>query len=204
MARVFFTGAFRRPREINWVVGRAAAAARPGGRVHRLLAARRPAVGHRPADHQRDRAGDPARRRARRVPRCSAASGRARDIIGRLYPVHILLIPAVDRRPARRCTSALVWRQKHTQFPGRGADRHNVVGVRVWPAFAMKSIGLLFLHRRRRDRDGRAVPRQRRSGCTARTTPARRRRTRSPTGTSASSRARCACSRRGRRASAGS
>ena len=40
---------------------------------------------------------------------------------------------------------ALVWRQKHTQFPGPGRTERNVVGERVWPGFAMKSTGLLFL-----------------------------------------------------------
>ena len=67
------------------------------------------------------------------------------DIIGRLYPVHILLIPAGHRRHCSASTSRLVWHQKHTQFPGPGRTEHNVVGERVWPAFAMKSIGLLFL-----------------------------------------------------------
>lgn len=36
-------------------------------------------------------------------------------------------------------------RQRHTQFRGPGRTEHNVVGERVWPAFAMKSIGLFFL-----------------------------------------------------------
>ena len=34
---------------------------------------------------------------------------------------------------------ALVWYQKHTQFPGPGRTEHNVVGVRVMPVFAVKS-----------------------------------------------------------------
>ncbi|REX87359.1 cytochrome bc complex cytochrome b subunit, partial [Mycobacterium tuberculosis] len=34
---------------------------------------------------------------------------------------------------------ALVWFQKHTQFPGPGRTEHNVVGVRVMPVFAFKS-----------------------------------------------------------------
>ncbi len=34
---------------------------------------------------------------------------------------------------------ALVWFQKHTQFPGPGATEKNVVGVRVMPVFAVKS-----------------------------------------------------------------
>jgi ubiquinol-cytochrome c reductase cytochrome b subunit len=38
-----------------------------------------------------------------------------------------------------------VWRQKHTQFRSTGATEHNVIGERIWPTFAMKSIGLMFL-----------------------------------------------------------
>ncbi len=34
---------------------------------------------------------------------------------------------------------ALVWFQKHTQFPGPGRSGRNVVGVRVMPVFAVKS-----------------------------------------------------------------
>jgi ubiquinol-cytochrome c reductase cytochrome b subunit len=34
---------------------------------------------------------------------------------------------------------ALVWFQKHTQFPGPGRTETNVVGVRVMPVFAVKS-----------------------------------------------------------------
>ena len=45
---------------------RAAADPRPGRRVHRLLAARRPAVGHRAAHHRGDHPRHPVRRRAAR------------------------------------------------------------------------------------------------------------------------------------------
>ena len=37
------------------------------------------------------------------------------------------------------CHLALVWFQKHTQFPGPGRTETNVVGVRVMPVFAVKS-----------------------------------------------------------------
>jgi ubiquinol-cytochrome c reductase cytochrome b subunit len=40
---------------------------------------------------------------------------------------------------------ALVWHQKHTQFRGPGRTEGNVIGERVWPSFAMKSVGLMFL-----------------------------------------------------------
>ncbi len=66
------------------------------------------------------------------------------DIIGRLYPVHILLIPGLIIA-LLSVHLALVWHQKHTQFSGPGRTEGNVVGERVWPAFAMKSIGLFFM-----------------------------------------------------------
>ena len=57
--------------------------------------------------------------------------------------MHILIIPALIAA-LLGVHLALVWRQKHTQFRGPGRTEHNVVGERVWPAFAMKSTGLLF------------------------------------------------------------
>ncbi len=66
------------------------------------------------------------------------------DIIGRLYPVHILIIPVLIGALIG-LHLGLVWRQKHTQFRGPGRTEHNVVGERVWPSFAMKSTGLFFL-----------------------------------------------------------
>ncbi len=35
-------------------------------------------------------------------------------------------------------------RQKHTQFPGRGRAETNVVGSKLWPTFAAKTMGLFF------------------------------------------------------------
>ena len=203
MARVFFTGAFRRPRELNWVVGvllllLALAAgftgyslpddllSGTGLRITNAIVLAIPFVGERLSYL------------------LFGGEWPGTDIIGRLYPVHILLIPAADRRPARRSTSALVWRQKHTQFAGprphraQRRRRAGVAGVRDEvdrPAVP---------HRRRDHGDGRAVPRQRRLAVRPVRRRRRRRRTRSPTGTSASSRVRCGCSRRGRSASAGS
>src|SRR5699024_4399371 len=39
---------------------------------------------------------------------------------------------------------ALIVRQRHTQFSGPGRTEHNVVGSRLWPTYAAKSIALLF------------------------------------------------------------
>ena len=40
---------------------------------------------------------------------------------------------------------AIVWRQKHTQFRGKGKTEQNVVGSRLWPSYAMKSTGFFFI-----------------------------------------------------------
>jgi ubiquinol-cytochrome c reductase cytochrome b subunit len=142
LARIFFTGAFRRPREINWVVGLvllllALAAgftgyslpddllSGTGLRITYSIILAIPFVGE------------------RLVYLLFGGEWPGTDIIGRLYPVHILLIPALIAG-LLGLHLGLVWRQKHTQFSGPGRTEHNVVGERVWPAFAMKSIGLLF------------------------------------------------------------
>jgi ubiquinol-cytochrome c reductase cytochrome b subunit len=59
-------------------------------------------------------------------------------IIPRLYALHILLIPGI-MLALIAAHLALVWFQKHTQFPGPGRTEKNVVGVRVMPVFAVKS-----------------------------------------------------------------
>jgi len=143
MARVFFTGAFRKPREINWVVGvlllilSLAAGftgyslpddllSGTGLRITHAIILAIPFVGE------------------RTTYLLFGGEWPGTDIIGRLYPVHILLIPALIVA-LLGLHLGLVWRQKHTQFKGPGRTERNVVGERVWPSFAMKSIGLMFM-----------------------------------------------------------
>ncbi len=143
LARVYFTGAFRRPRDINWYVGLvllllALAAgftgyslpddllSGTGLRITNAIILALPFVGERLAYL------------------IFGGEWPGTDIIGRLYPVHILLIPGLIIA-VLSLHLALVWHQKHTQFRGPGRTENNVVGERVWPAFAMKSIGLFFL-----------------------------------------------------------
>jgi ubiquinol-cytochrome c reductase cytochrome b subunit len=68
----------------------------------------------------------------------------AEQIVGRLYIIHVLLVPAA-LTVLMSVHLAVIWRQKHTQFPGPGRREDNVVGTRLWPAYAAKSVGLLFL-----------------------------------------------------------
>jgi quinol---cytochrome-c reductase cytochrome b subunit len=62
----------------------------------------------------------------------------------RLYIVHVFVIPALL---ALLITVhlAMIMRQRHTQFPGPGRAEDNVVGTPAWPGYALRSLGLLFL-----------------------------------------------------------
>ncbi|HZD67298.1 MAG TPA: cytochrome b N-terminal domain-containing protein, partial [Acidimicrobiales bacterium] len=59
----------------------------------------------------------------------------------RFYIVHVFLLPAIIAG-LLGAHLALLWHQKHTQFPGGGATEKNVVGSPVWPVFAFKTLGL--------------------------------------------------------------
>ncbi|RLE21852.1 MAG: cytochrome b, partial [Actinobacteria bacterium] len=143
MARIFFTGAFRRPRDLNWYIGLTllllALGAGVSGyslpddllsgtglRIIYAIILSIPVV------------GEPI------VMLAFGGEWPGDEIIGRLYPVHILVIPLMIMGLLGGHL-AMVWHQKHTQFKGPGRKEGNVVGERVWPAFAMKSIGLFFL-----------------------------------------------------------
>jgi ubiquinol-cytochrome c reductase cytochrome b subunit len=143
LARVFFTGAFRRPREINWIIG---CTLLPLAMFNGLF-------GYSLLDDQLSGTG------LRIVYGITisiplvgtwAASllfgGEfpGPDIIQRLYVIHILLIPALIAVLIALHLAILV-RHKHTQFPGPGRREDNVVGERFWPTYAFKALGLFFL-----------------------------------------------------------
>ncbi len=143
LARVYFTGAFRRPRDLNWYVGL----------VLLLLALAGGFTGYSLPDDLLSATGLRITYSIilalpfigeRLTYLIFGGEWPGTDIIGRLYPVHILIIP-LTIIALLSVHLALVWHQKHTQFKGPGRTERNVVGERVWPAFAMKSIGLLFL-----------------------------------------------------------
>ena len=143
LGRVFFTGAFRKPRELNWIIG-----------VTLLtLAIFNGFAGYSLLDDQLSGTGlRIAYSIALSIPLVGTwvtsllfgGEFPGPDIIERLYVIHILLIPAA-------ITALLIGhlflvvRQKHTQFPGPGRTEQNVVGERVWPTYAAKAIGLFFL-----------------------------------------------------------
>ncbi|MCW3003579.1 MAG: ubiquinol-cytochrome c reductase cytochrome b subunit [Conexibacter sp.] len=60
----------------------------------------------------------------------------------RIEIVHVFVLPALL---AALITAhlALVMRQHHTQFPGPGRTERNVVGSPLWPGYALRSLSLL-------------------------------------------------------------
>jgi ubiquinol-cytochrome c reductase cytochrome b subunit len=143
LARVFFTGAFRRPREVNWMIGATLL----------ILAMFNGFAGYSLVDDQLSGTG-------LRIAYSSALSiplvgtwitsllfgGEfpGPDILQRLYVLHILILPTAIAVLIAAHLGILV-RQKHTQFPGPGRGEDNVVGTRLWPTYAAKALGLFFL-----------------------------------------------------------
>ena len=60
----------------------------------------------------------------------------------RLEIIHVFLMPAA-LAALITVHLAIIMRQHHSQFPGRGRRERNVVGTPMWPAYALRSIGLL-------------------------------------------------------------
>lgn len=143
LARVFFTGAFRRPREINWMVGVTLL----------ILAIFNGFAGYSLLDDQLSGTGlRIGYGIALSVPVIGTwiaslffgGEFPGADIIGRLYVIHILIIPVIIGLMVAIHLAILV-RHKHTQFKGPGRREDNVVGERLWPTYAAKALGLLFL-----------------------------------------------------------
>ena len=141
--RIFFTGAFRKPREINWLIGVTllvlgilegfAGYSLPddllsgtGLRIAFAIIEAIPLVGTWAAF----------------LLFGSDFPGEA--LIPRLYVIHILLIP-LAMLGAISAHMAILWYQKHTDFPGPGKNEHTVVGSRIWPTFALKTGGFFMI-----------------------------------------------------------
>ncbi|GAA4123398.1 cytochrome bc complex cytochrome b subunit [Knoellia locipacati] len=143
MFRVFFTGAFRKPRELNWVIGTVLA----------LLAAIEGFAGYSLPDDLLSGTGIRAMEgfvQTAPVIGSYLAYGifggpfPGEAIIPRLYSAHVLLLPAI-LVGLFTAHIVLVAVQKHTQFPGPGRTNDNVVGYRVMPVYAAKAGGFFFI-----------------------------------------------------------
>ena len=142
MLRVFFTGAFRRPREINWIVGVTLF----------ILAFFNGFTGYSLPD---DLLSGTGLRIAYSIALSVPVIGSwlaflvfggefpAHEIIPRLFITHVMIVPGLIIG-LLTVHLAIIWRQKHTDFPGPGRRETNVVGSRLWPTYAFNSIGLFF------------------------------------------------------------
>lgn len=143
MFRVFFTGAFRKPRELNWIVGFTLMVlgmvagfsgyslpddvlSGNGLRVIDGLMKSIPIIG------------------TYLSMLLFGGEFPGTDIIPRLFTVHILLVPAMILGLIAIHLVLLVL-HKHTQYPGPGRTERNVVGFPVFPVYAAKAGGFFFL-----------------------------------------------------------
>jgi len=64
--------------------------------------------------------------------------------IPRLYSLHVFLVPAAIALLIA-LHLGLIWRQLHTNYPGPRRTDRTIVGSRLWPSYAVKSLGLFTL-----------------------------------------------------------
>ncbi len=143
MMRVFFTGAFRKPRELNWVVG---------GTLL-MLGILEGFAGYSLPD---DLLSGTGLRIADGLMKSIPVVGSyvsfflfggefpGDDIVPRLYAAHVLLLPGLILALIGAHMVLLVY-QKHTQWPGPGRTNDNVVGYPMLPVYAAKAGGFFFI-----------------------------------------------------------
>ncbi|MDN5893579.1 MAG: cytochrome bc complex cytochrome b subunit [Nocardioides sp.] len=143
MARVFLTGAFRKPREVNWLIG--------GLLI--LLGIVEGFAGYSLPD---DLLSGTGLRIAQGMMQATPVVGTYMSfflfggefpgeiIIPRLYMIHILLVPALILALIGAHMLLLVY-HKHTQWPGPGRTEENVVGFPMLPVYAAKAGGFFFI-----------------------------------------------------------
>lgn len=143
LLRVFFTGAHRKPRELNWVIGC----------LLLILGTLEGFTGYSLPD---DLLSGTGIRAADGFIKASPVVGTymsfflfggefpGESIIPRLYIVHVLLIPGLLLALVAAHMLLLVY-HKHTQWPGPGRTEKNVVGYPMLPVYAAKAGGFFFI-----------------------------------------------------------
>ncbi len=142
MIRVFFTGAYRKPREINWLIGI----------ILFTLGLLEGLFGYSLPDDLLSGAG---LRILEGVIQSIPLVGTyvafflfggafpGNVIIPRLYILHVLVIPGVILALVT-AHLFLMFHQKHTQMPGKGRTNENVVGAPMYPYFMAKTGAFFF------------------------------------------------------------
>jgi len=143
LLRVFFTGAFRKPREFNWIIGV----------ILLTLGIVEGFIGYSLPDDLLSGTGV----------RIAHAIILALPVVGtylaffifggafpgelfipRIFTAHVLILPALFLALIT-VHLMLVWYQKHTQYPGPGRTEKNVVGYPLMPVYMAKAGGFFFI-----------------------------------------------------------
>ncbi|MFV0130275.1 cytochrome b [Streptomyces sp. HMX112] len=143
MMRVFFTGAFRKPREVNWLFGF-------------LLLVLGMFTGFTGYSLPDDLLSGTGVRFTQGAILSMPVVGTyismflfggefpGHDMVARFYSIHILLLPGIMLGLVV-AHLILVFYHKHTQFPGPGRTNKNVVGMPLLPVYMAKAGGFFFL-----------------------------------------------------------
>ncbi len=143
LMRVFLTGAYRKPREINWLIGG----------VLLLLGILEGFAGYSLPD---DLLSGTGMRIADGLVKATPVVGTYMSffmfggefpghiIVPRLYIAHVLLIPGLILALIAAHMLLLV-HHKHTQWPGPGRTNNNVVGYPMLPVYMAKAGGFFFI-----------------------------------------------------------
>jgi ubiquinol-cytochrome c reductase cytochrome b subunit len=143
MLRIFFTGAFRKPREINWVIGA-------------ILLVLGVAAGFSGYSLPDDLLSGTGLRIIEGGMLATPVVGTylsflifggeypGEDWVARLFTIHILLVPGLILALVT-VHLILIWYQKHTQWGGPGRTENNVVGFPLLPIYVAKAGGFFFI-----------------------------------------------------------
>jgi len=142
LLRIFFTGAFRKPRDINYYIGLTLLtfAILEGFMGYSL-----------PGDLLSGMGLAIAYGVALSIPILGASIAfllwggefpGSTSFEPRLFFLHVFVLPAVIGALIA-VHLAIIIRQKHSQFGGRGHRERNVIGTPLWPAYALRATGLM-------------------------------------------------------------
>lgn len=143
LLRIFFTGAFRKPRELNWVIGF----------TMLFLGIIEGFIGYGLPD---DLLSGTGLRITQGMIGASPVIGTylnffifggefpGDDMVPRFFTVHVLLIPGLILALVTVHLFLVVY-HKHTQYPGPGRTEKNVVGYPLMPVYMAKAGGFFFV-----------------------------------------------------------
>jgi ubiquinol-cytochrome c reductase cytochrome b subunit len=141
LIRIFFTGAYRKPRDINWMVGLTLL----------LLSIVNGFTGY---SLPGDLLSGLGLRIAYTITQSVPVIGNwlayliwggqfpSDQVEHRLYVTHVFIVPVL-LVGLLAVHLSLIWRQKHAQFPGRGRSEKRLVGSQMWPTYTFKSAALM-------------------------------------------------------------